>query len=56
MPNYPAWNQMTDAQKFEFLHEWLMNVEGAITRLGAQDQHLFERLRKVEAKAEEIAS
>jgi hypothetical protein len=56
MANYPDWNAMTDAQKFEFLHEWLINVEGAIKRLGSQDQALFERLRRVEAKAEETAS
>jgi hypothetical protein len=27
---YPVWNEMKPEEKFEFLHEWLMNVERAI--------------------------
>jgi hypothetical protein len=52
---YPVWKEMKPEEKFEFLHEWLMNVERAIKSLGAQTQGLHERLRRVEGKVEEIA-
>jgi hypothetical protein len=48
MSNYPVWNEMTAAQKFEFLHEWLMNVEGAIKSLRADIRGLHERLQQAE--------
>ena len=53
--SYPIWNEMKPEEKFEFLHEWLINIESKIKSLSAQDQGLFERLRRVEAKVEEIA-
>ncbi len=45
--SYPGWNEMTDAQKFDFLHEWLMNVERAIKNLRADIRGLHERLPQV---------
>jgi hypothetical protein len=52
---YPVWKEMKPEEKFEFLHEWLMNIERAIKSLGAQTQGLHERLRLVEGKVEGIA-
>ena len=50
MPNnWPKWADQTVEQKLDFLHEWLMNIEGAMKRLGAATQGLHERLRVVEA-------
>jgi hypothetical protein len=49
MPNYPPWKDMSDAQKFEFLHEWLERVSLAVQTLQGATQGLHERLRVVEA-------
>jgi uncharacterized protein YydD (DUF2326 family) len=49
MPSFPVWKEMTVEQKFEFLHEWLMNVEGRLKNVRADIQDLHERLQKVEA-------
>jgi len=49
MPDYPPWQNQTLEQKLDFLHEWLVNTDSAIRRLQADNQGLFERLRKVEA-------
>jgi hypothetical protein len=48
MPGFPPWNEQTVEQRLDFLHEWLMNVEGAIQSLRAATQGLHERLRLVE--------
>jgi hypothetical protein len=46
--NYPAWKDQTVEQKFDFLHEWLMNVEITVRDLRADTRGLGERLRAVE--------
>jgi len=49
--NFPAWNAMTDAQKFEFLHKWCSNLSAKVDEHTATIQILHERLRKVEASS-----
>ena len=48
---YPAWKEMTDEEKFDFLHQWCENLSRSVQQQGAWIQHLHERLRAVEAKA-----
>jgi hypothetical protein len=49
MGNHPPWNEQTVEQKLAFVHEWLMNVDAAITSLRGQIQGLDDRLRRVES-------
>lgn len=47
---FPPWKEMSPEQKFEFLHQWCLNLSAAVERLGNQTQALHERLRVVEEK------
>jgi len=49
MTDYPVWNDQTPEQKLAFLHDWLMNVEGAIRGLRADIRGLADSLQRVEA-------
>jgi hypothetical protein len=48
--NFPAWDQMTDAQKFEFLNKWCQNISTKVDEHTSTIQMLHERLLAVEAK------
>jgi predicted Fe-S protein YdhL (DUF1289 family) len=50
MAEYPAWNKMTDQQKFEFLNEWCRNMDRQIRQQNASIAELCNRLSAVEAK------
>jgi hypothetical protein len=56
MTQYPAWASMPPKQKFEFLYEWIANLDQAVKTLREDNQLLHERLRQAEAKAAGIAS
>lgn len=45
---YPIWKDMTAEQKFEFLHEWCMNMSGSARAQEATIQGLLARLQVVE--------
>jgi hypothetical protein len=47
---YPTWADMTDKQKFDFLHEWCERLSRAMEQQQAVTQSLHERLRVVEGK------
>jgi hypothetical protein len=47
--SYPVWKDQTVEQKFDFLHEWLMNVEGVVRDLREDMRGLGERLQAIEA-------
>ena len=48
MARYPAWHEMSDQEKFEFLRERCMVLSNAVGSLGDQVQGLHERLYKLE--------
>jgi hypothetical protein len=50
MTNYPAWKDMTDHQKLEFLYEWCERMSREIQSQGGWIHGLHARLEKVEAK------
>jgi hypothetical protein len=52
---HPAWHDMTDAQKFDFLHEWMMNVTNRLQDHGGLLHNHHERLLKVEGKVEDTS-
>jgi hypothetical protein len=45
----PAFKDMTSEQKFEFIHDWLMNVSGRLEEHGRLINGLHQRLEKAEA-------
>jgi hypothetical protein len=51
MAQYPAWDQMSDEQKFAYLREWCERLSRAIEDLRGTVQNLHERLRRVEQAA-----
>ena len=48
MPEYPAWNEQSDRQKLNFLHQWLVDTEAKIKNLEDLIADLRTRLRQVE--------
>ncbi len=52
---YPAWKDMTDPQRFDFLNEWCARLSSAIEEQRAVSQSLQERLSRVEAKIAETS-
>ena len=48
MQTLPAYENMTDEQKFKFIHDWLMNVSTRLEEHGRLINGLHQRLRKVE--------
>jgi hypothetical protein len=50
MGEFPAWKDMTDQQKFDFLHEWCANMSRQIDRQGAMINDLYYRLSEVDKK------
>ena len=56
MARYPAWNEMCDPEKFEFLREQYMTLSSAVGGLGRQVQSLHEKLQKLEGMIEGTGS
>jgi hypothetical protein len=48
MPGFPAWDQMTDKEKLEFLQEYCDNQARKVEQQGGWINDLHARLRKVE--------
>jgi len=48
----PAWEKMTDQEKFDFLEKWCQNLTTATQQSRAEIQQLHERVRQVESKAD----
>lgn len=54
MARYPAWHEMCDTEKLEFLREQCMSLSTAVDTLGKQVRGLHDRLQKLEGLAEGI--
>ena len=50
MPRFPAWSEMPDQQKLEYLHEWCRRLSEVVDQLRATNQLLNERVRELEGK------
>jgi hypothetical protein len=48
--NYPAWKEMSDDQKFSFLHEWCENLTHKVEMQERTIQYLHEHLQAAEGK------
>ncbi len=51
MTEYPAWQDMTEKEKLEFLNEWCRNMSRQIEQQTAWTNEILSWLSKLEAKA-----
>jgi len=45
---FPAWADMTDQEKFEFLNQWCENLSRNLELRGQEIQGLHQRLKRAE--------
>ena len=45
---FPAWQNMTGKEKFDFLHQWCENLSRTLEMRGQEIQALHQRVKRAE--------